>query len=191
MSGLKESNFISVDDYLQGELESPIKHEYLDGRVYAMAGGKNRHNDIAMNAGGSLFTQLRGKPCRPQNSDTKVRVIFGSSVNFYYPDLSVSCERNDANDSFQDKPVVIFEVLSQSTIRRDTSEKMFAYLSIASLKVYLIVEQDRPAVMVHRRQSDGEFDAEYYQGTDAVITLPEIEASLALSDLYEGIDFEE
>ena len=113
---LKKPGLISVEDYLQGELESPIKHEYLDGPVYAMPGAKNRHNDIAMNAGGSLFTQLRGKASRPQNSDTKIRVLFAGSVNFYYPDLSVSCERNDENDSFQDKPVVIMAVLSKSTI---------------------------------------------------------------------------
>lgn len=91
--------------------QSPIKHEYLDGRVYAMAGGKNRHNDIAMNSAVSLGSQLRGNPRRPQISDTKVRVLLGGSVNFYDPDLSVSCDRNDDNESFQGQPVVIIEVL--------------------------------------------------------------------------------
>ena len=191
MAGLQQTNLISVEDYLHNELESPIKHEYLSGRVYERDDTSNRHNDIAMNAASGLGHQLRGKPCRPQNSDTKVRVLFSGSVNFYYPDLSISCERNDGNESFQDKPVVIMEVLSKSTMRRDTSEKMFAYLSIPSLKVYLIVEQDKPAVTVHRRQEDGEFQSEFYGAIDDVISLPEVEASLPLAELYEGIEFEE
>jgi Uma2 family endonuclease len=155
-----------------------------------MAGGKNRHNDIAMNSTLSLGSQLRGRRCRPQNSDTKIRVIFGGSVSFYYPDLSVSCERNDDEESFQDRPVVIMEVLSKSTMRRDTSEKMFAYLSIKSLMAYLVVEQEKPAVTVHRRQETGEFDSEFYGSLGDVIPLPEIEADLPLADIYAGIDFE-
>lgn len=88
MSAAKKLNPISVEDYLAGELISPIKHEYLGGVVYAMAGARNVHNLIATNTLVALGTRLRGKRCRPYNSDTKIRVRLPSHVRFYYPDVS-------------------------------------------------------------------------------------------------------
>src|SRR5205823_2894801 len=108
-------NLISVQDYLDGELSSPIKHEYLGGVVYAMAGARNVHNLIASNALIALGNRLRGRGCRPYNSDTKVRVRLPTQVRFYYPDVSVICRPNPQNDSFQDEPAVLIEVISRRT----------------------------------------------------------------------------
>src|SRR4051794_40068350 len=119
MSTAKKLNPVSVEDYLAGELRSPVKHEYLGGVVYAMPGASNNHNLIVMNISGVLHARLRGRPCRPFSSDTKVRVRLATQVRFYYPDTSVVCRRNPPSDSFQDDPVVIFEVLSRSTRRID------------------------------------------------------------------------
>src|SRR5262245_29938440 len=115
MSAVKKHELISVEDYLAGELVSPIKHEYRDGFVYAMAGARIAHNDVAGNTFASLHARLRGRKCRAYNSDTKVRIRMGRGIRFYYPDASVVCRPNKGSDSFNDKPVVIAEVLSKST----------------------------------------------------------------------------
>lgn len=191
MTALRQASPISVADYLAGEELSGVKHEYLGGEVHAMAGASNRHNAIAYNTLLSLGTSLRGKPCRPFNSDTKVRIEFADHVRFYYPDAQVVCHPNPDTDHFQDNPVVVVEVLSESTRRTDLGEKRPAYLGIPSLKVLVLVEPDEPRVVVHRRQVDGGFQIEHHTGLEAVIALPEIEAALPLAEIYERIDFAE
>src|SRR5436190_18053621 len=86
MSAVKKLNLISIEDYLEGELVSPVKHEYLAGVVYAMAGGRNVHNIISVSLVSRFDSQLRGKRCQAFNSDTKVRVRLSTHTRFYYPD---------------------------------------------------------------------------------------------------------
>jgi Uma2 family endonuclease len=112
----------------------------------------------------------------------------GSDVRFYYPDVSVVCLQNSQRDVFQDEPTIVVEVLSQSTRRIDEGEKKDAYLTIPSLAVYILVEQESPAVVAWRRSKSG-FLREEYQGLAAVIELGEIEASLPLSEIYDGVEF--
>jgi len=188
MTAAKKLDLISVEDYLEGELTSPIKHEYVDGVVHAMAGARNVHNDVAGNTFASLHGRLRGRMCRAYNSDTKIRIRMPPRYRFYYPGASVVCRRNDANDSFQDKPVVIAEVLSNGTRRTDAGEKKEAYLTIPSVGVYMLVEQNSPVVVVYRRKGR-DFVREVYQGMDAVIPLPEIETELPLAEIYEDVEF--
>lgn len=189
MTALKQPDFISVNDYLAGEEISDTKHEYLGGTVHAMAGATIRHNNISTNGLASLHSQLRGKPCQPFNSDTKVRIEFPDHTRFYYPDAMVVCQSNPDTDHFQNQPVVLIEVLSESTRRTDLGEKRDAYLTISSLKVLLLVEPDSPSVTLHRRMPEGGFAIERHVGLDAVIPLPEIEATLSLADLYERVEF--
>jgi Uma2 family endonuclease len=184
---------MSVEEYLDGELNSPIKHEYVGGVVYAMAGARNVHNVIASNVLGVVHARLRGKPCRPFNSDTKIRIRLPSrgragQVHFYYPDVSVVCRPNPLTDSFHDQPTVIFEVLSQRTRRIDEGEKKDAYLTIPSLGVYALIEQETAAVVLFR-QANGDFEREVYEGLDAVIPLPEIGIELPLAEVYESVEF--
>lgn len=113
MTAAKKLNLVSVEDYLAGELVSPVKHEYLGGMVYAMAGARNWHNLIASNTLGAVHGRLRGKRCRAFNSDTKIRVRLPTQDRFYYPEVSVICRLNPGNDSFQDEPAVLFEGLSK------------------------------------------------------------------------------
>ena len=189
MSAVKPPHFITVHDYLAGEEISSTKHEYLGGTVHAMAGATNQHNSIAVNSLASLHGQLRGKSCQPFNSDTKIRIEFPDHTRFYYPDAMVVCQTNPASDHFQSQPVIIIEILSDSTRRADLGEKRDAYLTIPSLKVLLFVEPDSPAVTLHRRLPEGGFAIECYTGLDATILLPEIDASLSLADLYERVVF--
>jgi Uma2 family endonuclease len=188
MSTAPERRQISVEEYLRGELNSQVKHEYLGGFVYAMARAKNAHNQIASNVLSSLGARLRGKPCQPFNSDTKVRIILPAHVRFYYPDVSVVCDRNPPTDTFQDRPVVIVEVLSRSTRRDDHAEKKEAYLTIPTLHAYLLIEQDSPAIAVYRRTDQG-FVYETYADLDAIIPLVEINAELPMAEVYERIEF--
>jgi Uma2 family endonuclease len=189
MTAAKKLNLISVEDYLAGELKSPIKHEYVGGVVYAMAGARNVHNDIAMNSAGALYARLRGKKCRAFNSDTKIRVQLPRQVRFYYPDAGVVCHPNPREDTYHDEPVVIVEVLSLSTRRIDEGEKKEAYLTIPSLGAYLLVERDEPKVVVYQREAD-DFVAKVYEGLDAAIPLPDIEIELPLAEIYERVEFE-
>jgi Uma2 family endonuclease len=189
MTALKKPDLVTVEDYLAGEEKSDIKHEFLGGVIHAMAGGTNDHAAIAMNAGISLGSQLRGKSCRTFGSDAKVRIEFPDHTRFYYPDVQVVCHPNPGSDHFQEHPTVVIEVLSESTRRTDMGEKKDAYLTIPSLKVLLLVESDRPRVIAYRRRSSGGFEVEEHGALDAVIGLPEIGAELALAELYEGIAF--
>jgi len=189
MTALRKPHSITIADYLAGEELSAVKHEYLGGTVHAMAGATNQHNTIATNGLASLHHQLRGKPCQPFNSDTKVRIEFPDHLRFYYPDAMVVCHPNPTTDHFQNQPVVIIEVLSDSTRRTDLGEKRDAYLSIPSLQVLLLVETGAPAVTVYRRKPDGGFAMEYHAALDETIALPEIDANLPLTDLYERVEF--
>lgn len=189
MIAVGQPNSTTVNDYLAGEEISETKHEYIGGTVHAVAGATNQHNSIATSALLALGSQLRRKSCQSFNSDTKVRIEFPDHTRFYYPDAMVVSQTNPATDQFQNQPVVIIEILSDSTRRADLGEKRDAYLTISSLKALLFVEPDFPAVTLHRRMPEGGFASECHTGIEAVIALPEIEATLALSDLYERVEF--
>jgi Uma2 family endonuclease len=190
MTAARKLNLVSIDDYLEGELTSPVKHEYLGGVVYAMAGATNVHNLVAGNFFLALGSQLRGRPCLAFNPDTKVRVRLSMQTRFYYPDGMIVCQPNPQADTFQDHPVVVAEVLSDATRRTDEGEKKDAYLTIPTLTAYVLIETDRPRVVVHRRAPDGAgFAAELYEGADDVIALDDVGCTLRLADLYDRVDF--
>ena len=189
MSSVQELEFLTVDEYLAGEIQSPVKYEYVDGRVYAMVGGTNIHSRISSRVLVSLGGQLASSPCEAFNSDTKVRVQRQSRNYFYYPDASVVCESNPDSDTFQDKPVVIVEVISESTRRTDEGEKRDNYLTIPSLSTYVLLEQDRAAARVYERSGDDGFAEALYVDPDSVIPLPTIGAELRFADLYAGVTF--
>ena len=188
MSAVPKWNLISIADYLAGELISPIRHEYLGGVVYAMPGARNAHNLITANTVVALGSRLRGKPCRPYTSDTKIRIRLPHQVRFYYPDVSVICRPNPQTDSYQDEPAVIVEVLSNRTRRIDEGEKKDAYLTIPSLSAYVLVEQETPTIIVFRRTENG-FVREDHLGPEAVVPLPEIGIELGLAEVYDGVEF--
>lgn len=188
MTALKKPELLTVNDYLGGEELAATKHEYIAGAVHAMAGATNRHNIIAGNAYAASHFKLRGKKCRPFNSDTKVRLEYQGRTRFYYPDAMVVCDLNPEDDHFQQSPVVILEVLSKSTWRTDFGEKKEAYLALPSLRVLLFVESEKMGVTVWRRDDYGGFQGERYDSADEVVDLPEIGVELPLAELYEGVE---
>jgi Uma2 family endonuclease len=188
MKAVKKLSLVSVEEYLAGEMVSPVKHEYLGGLVYAVAEVCNVHSLIASNVLGSLHARLRGRRCRPFNSDTKIRLRLPTQVRFYYPDVSVIYRPNPLTDSFQDAPAATFEVISRGTRRVDEGEKKDAYLTIPSLSAYVLLEQETAAAVVLRRTEQG-FVREVYEGFDTVIPQSEIETALSLAEVYDGVEF--
>jgi len=189
MSGQAEQpERFSVDRYLTGERSAEVKSEYSDGLIWAMTGASNRHNLIATNALVAMAGLLRGTPCRVYNSDTKIRVCRLESTWFYYPDAAVICEPNPQADLYQDRPVLVLEVLSYSTRARDLDEKLNQYLSLPSLAYYLVLEQTTPRAVLLRRSSH-DFLREVHEGLDATIDLPRLRGPLQLRDLYAEVDF--
>jgi Uma2 family endonuclease len=188
MTAAKKFELVSVEDYLADEQASDIKHEYLGGYVYAMAGARTVHNQIATNATIAIGNQLRGKKCQVFSSDMKVRAHLPTHTRFYYPDGMVVCNPNGPETLFQDHPVIVFEVLSPGTRRVDEGEKRDTYLSISSLQQYLLVETEVARVVSYTR-GDAGFTPEVYESLDAVVPLPAIAAELPLADLYERVEF--
>lgn len=189
MTTARNIQSLSVEDYLVGELDSDVKYEYVNGRVYAMAGGKNIHHRLASRALVALATQLGDSDCEAYNSDTKVRVQTQSRTYFYYPDAMVVCESNPDDDTYQDRPVVIVEVISESTRRIDEGEKANHYLSIPSLQAYLLIEQSAVAARAFIRNSSGQFEESVYTRPDSVIAINALNLQLSLSEIYAGIRF--
>lgn len=172
--------------YLANEEGAVAKHEYVEGVVYAMAGGSVAHNLIASNVLVALGSALRGKPCRAFNSDMLVRIRRADGTRFYYPDAMVVCRSNPATESYQDEPVIIVEVLSDRTRRTDEDEKRRAYFSIPSLTTLVHFEQESRAAIVYCRTSSG-FERSLIEGA-GVISLPAIGVSLSLDEVYAGLD---
>lgn len=180
-----DSTWISPEAYLAAEAKSTTKHEYINGNVYVMADAQNIHNRLTGNVNRFLGNRLSGRKCQPYNSDTKVRVRLPSSVRFYYPDAQVVCNHNGWNESHQDHPAVIVEVLSDSTERTDRSEKWEAYQAIPTLEHYLLVDSSHIFVTAFQRTVNG-FERTEFRGKDAVIKLDCIEIELPLAEIYEG-----
>ncbi len=179
---------ISVEDYIGGEEISDIKHEYLDGEVYAMAGTSDRHNIIAGNLFANLWTHLRDSPCQPFMENMKVRV---NRDVFYYPDVLVSCEQNPESSYYRNEPILIIEVISPSTAQTDRREKLRAYQQMPSVHEYVIVEQESIAVEIHRRQPDGRWITYYFTRQDTEFTLESVNLTLQLAEVYRRVNFEQ
>jgi len=176
-------HLLTVEEYLEGERLSEIRHEYVGGQVYAMAGASDDHNRIAGNILTALNEALRGKRCEPFMADMKLKLP--ESDAFYYPDVLVACDPADNAKYFRERPTVVFEILSPDTERTDQREKRYAYGSIPTLKVYVIVAQDRRELTILRRERSGSWKPEVLTGPDQVLKLPEIRVEIPLTLVYE------
>lgn len=177
--------YLSPDEYLAIERQAEHKSEYVDGVMYAMAGGSERHNLIAGNLITELNIQLKEVPCKVYPSDLKVRIP--NSKRFFYPDVSVVCGEVEFADDERDvilNPILVLEVLSESTAAFDRGKKFQSYQQIESLQEYLLVSQDEYVVEHYLRQADGHWLYTKASGPEGVIALPTLESRLALSAIY-------
>ena len=187
MGLLKLKTKISVEDYLEGEKISPLKHEFVEGEVYAMAGTSDNHARIAGNTFTALSIHLRDSSCEPFASEIKVRVAINI---FYYPDILVSCEENPENPYFRNSPILIIEVTSPSTERIDRQEKLLAYQRIQSVQEYVVIDQHRINIELHRRQSNGNWITYFFDETDTEVEFQSVDLTLQISEIYRRVRFE-
>ncbi|MDZ4834396.1 MAG: Uma2 family endonuclease [Candidatus Melainabacteria bacterium] len=187
----KPSKHVSAEEFLAFESSSTSKHEYVNGEVFAMAGGTQAHSLISTNITFILKSKLDGSGCRVHGSELLLRV--DASNSFYYPDAMVDCGDYDKDRTFTSSPAIIFEVLSRSTVSIDRREKLVAYKRIPSLKAYVIVQQARQHLEIHRKdangnwsieeaESTGRFELEVCPGTAIVIEVEKIYESANVSD---------
>lgn len=180
MLAIKPTDLISVEDYLTGELTSDIKHELIDGCVYAMAGASANHERISVNVLRKLGNHLENMPCEPFGSDMKLRI----NSNFFYPDVMVDCRFDNSEPYFTQTPIIIVEVLSRSTRKKDTTLKLLSYINIPSLQEYVLIEQDFVDVQVFRR-NEGWLVKHYFLGDE--VTFESIGLTLPVEDIYHRV----
>lgn len=175
---------ISETEYLEGEMISDIKHEYIAGEVYAMAGASRNHQRISGNVFTALREHLRNMPCEPFAADMKVKV----ENCFFYPDVLVVCNDEQGDDYYTDKPTLIVEVLSKATRRMDKSIKLTAYKALPSLMEYVLIEQDCVDIEVFRRSTNWHSE-HYFLGDD--VALESIGLTVPVSDIYQRVNNED
>ena len=173
-------------EYIALEAQSAIKHEFLGGQVWAMAGGAPEHAALSMSIGTLLTNALRGKPCPMFGSDLRVRVLATGLGT--YPDVTVICGRleldpEDPKGHTAVNPRVIVEVLSPSTEDYDRGEKLGHYKQIPSVTEIVLVAHDRREVEVVRREADGSW-SRAIAGSGAVAVLSSIDCGLPVSEIY-------
>jgi Uma2 family endonuclease len=181
--------FFSVEEYLELEQTSDIRHEYFAGEVFAMAGGSKEHNIISGNVYSRLRSQLRGSSCNVFMSDMKVRISLANENQtiFYYPDVIVSCDTEDQDRYFLNYPCLIIEVLSPSTETIDRREKLLNYRSLASLKEYVLISQDQVKVEVYRQDEKRNWTIQTLINRDDKLHLDSVGLILEMTDIYEDV----
>jgi Uma2 family endonuclease len=184
MSVPRKLQRLSVTEYLEAEKDSPVRHEFIDGQIYAMAGASDRHNRIAGNFYNRLDDHLGDGRCEPFISDMKVWV---SETVFYYPDIVVACDGPGADAYYRKQPRLIIEVSSPSTERIDRSEKLLAYKHVKSLKEYVIVSQDRVHIEVCRRGRGNRWTWEVLTKLDDELRLESVGLTLTVGQVYRRV----
>jgi len=172
--------------YLEWEKHQPIKHEYRDGDVYAMAGASDPHVTITGNLFALLRNHVRRGPCRAYFTDMKVRI---ESINrFYYPDILVTCDPGDrAEQYFKRYPVLIVEVLSGSTEAFDRGDKFADYRHLDSLQEYVLIDSSKMGIDCFRRNLEGQWVLHPFTKGDQV-TLASLDFHCSMIDIYEDVE---
>jgi Uma2 family endonuclease len=185
MSAIKNTGLTSEEAYLQWELTSEVKHELIDGQIYAMAGASENHARISGNIYAEFRHYLKDKSCEAFISDMKVKTSAG---NFSYPDCMVVCGEDNHDHYYKTNPVILVEVLSRATRKTDKKEKLLEYINIQSLLEYVIIEQDYVDIEVLRR-SEAWVSTRYFLGDS--ITFESIDLTIPVEDIYHRVQNED
>lgn len=177
--------YLSPEEYLAAEKDGPIKHEYIQGQVYAMAGASDAHVTIALNVATLLRNHLRGTGCRVYMADMKAQ-IEPANV-FYYPDVMVTCDERDRNSAyFKRYPCLIVEVLSSTTEGFDRGDKFADYRQLDTLQEYVLINQERLNIECFRRNMEGRWELYPYSEGEEV-HLASVDFRCPIGDLYEDV----
>ena len=186
MIALSDHQRLTPEEYLDLEAQSPIKHEYIDGEAYAMAGTTDTHNTIALNLAMLIRSHLRGTDCRVYFVDIKARI---EQCNcFYYPDIMVTGDARDRETStYKRFPKLIVEVLSDSTEAFDRGDKFNDYQTLESLEEYVLVNTKHRPVEIFRRQEPGKWIFQTYTPASETFPLQSLNFTVSLADVYEDV----
>jgi Uma2 family endonuclease len=181
---------LGVEDYLKGENVSDIRHEYIYGEVYAMAGASVTHNRIVNNIGFEIDNHLANSQCETFTENVKLKA---DAKTFYYPDIFVACDEFPESEYYREEPILIVEVLSPSTERTDRNEKLAVYKTIPTLQEYIIVWQEKVYIELHRRQADDSWLTYIFDENDLTeeIEFQSIDLKLTLDEIYRRVRFSE
>lgn len=181
---------MTVDEYIDFEKTSDSKHEYLDGYIYAMAGGSENHSLISANVLASLHGQRRKHNCAVHTSDMRVQI---SESKYTYPDLTVICGEAHFKDSARlsiVNPTIIIEILSPSSEAYDRGDKFENYRKLASLQHYILISQDKPRIEGFMRQDSGLWTFSDAIGLDKIFKIETGDFTLSLAEVYADIEFD-
>ena len=181
-------NYLTTEDYLENEKQSNVRHEYVDGQIFAMTGSSREHNLIATNIIALLRPHLRGSSCRGFVSDMKVKINRNNQRAdfFYYPDIVVTCNSQDRERFFLTVPCLIIEILSPSTQATDKREKRINYQSLESLQEYVLIAQDEFRLEVYRRDDSNIWQMETLGQQDS-LQLSSVGLTLTMAEIYEDV----
>jgi len=180
---------LSADDYLEGEKLAEVKHEFLAGKVYAMAGAGDAHTTVSLNLASLLRAHARGGPCRVFMADMKLRVETADA--YYYPDVMVTCDNRDRESEYVKRhPSLVVEVLSKSTAARDRGLKFAHYRSLPELQEYVLIDPKRLSVEVYRRDPDGRWVL-FPQEQPGNVEFASLDFRCTTDAIYEDVVFPE
>jgi len=184
---------LDFDSLLEEEELAPVRHEFIGGQLYSMAGGTPRHADIGHNLQVAVGKRLIGKPCRGSTGDQRVRVS-EKSANWYYPDFLIKCppyrfHPRDPNALLN--PRAIFEVLSPQTEKFDRTEKFDEFEKIAELSDYILIDTEVARVEHFARQEGGAWTRNVYTRLAQELRLGNFNISVPLSEIYEDVEIGE
>jgi Uma2 family endonuclease len=179
-----EIRLLTVEDYLELEMNATTRHEYVAGEIFAMSGASAAHNLIVINVVSAFRNHLYGGPCKTFATEFEVRLKIEMDEFFYYPDVMVACGREGVEKYFLRNPKVIVEVLSPSTEGTDRREKFMNYRRIPALEEYILIAQDTPEVTIFRRSS--EWKPTVLTALEAIGEIQSLELSLPLAQVYDG-----
>jgi Uma2 family endonuclease len=191
MNALHEK-ILDFDELMEFEANSPVRHEYIGGRLYAMAGGTAKHAHLGVNLSTAVHSRLRGKPCRGASPDQRVR--FDNTQNWFYPDFLIMCPPFRFHPRDKDalmNPRAIFEVLSPKTESFDRTTKFDQYVTNPELSDYILVSSDELRVEHYRRSENGDWVWRAHTGREATLQLGNFDIAVPLSEIYEDIELEE
>jgi len=183
MSQAIAEKLMSEAEYLAFEEKSKIKHEFMDGEIFAMAGATRKHNLATTNISTELSLQLRETDCEVYAGDFRVKIRSGHNV---YPDVAVACDEieTEGNETTLLNPSVVFEVLSKSTEKRDRGDKAEDYFKLDSLQDYVLVSQYRVRVEHFARQKNNVWTLKIYENLDDIVELNSIKCEVSLQMIY-------
>jgi len=186
MSVSRKPELLDVREYLEAEKDSPVRHEYIEGQIYAMAGASDRHNRLAGNFYSHLDSHLGDGPCEVFISDMKVWI---SDSVFYYPDVVVACDGPGADPYYRKQPRLIIEVSSPGAERIDRSEKLRAYKQIKSLKEYVIVSQESVRIEVFCRGRGDRWNWQVFTKLEEELRFELVGLTMTVADVYRRVKF--